>query len=107
MEHLQERKKSTTSTNGQRRGSFFAPVAVQAKLTVNTPGDQFEQEADSVAEKVVSRLSQTSPIPDLANTPSSTQNNPTAQSAKEASNRVNINKPQLQYSSLYKPNVWS
>src|SRR3712207_5201380 len=32
--------------------SVGAPVAPQAKLTVNTPGDVYEQEADRVAEQV-------------------------------------------------------
>jgi len=30
-----------------------SPVAIQTKLTVNTPGDQYEQEADQVAEQVM------------------------------------------------------
>ena len=40
-------------------GGFFAPVqqtsspAVQFKLTVNKPGDKFEQEADKMADKVM------------------------------------------------------
>ncbi len=40
-------------------GDFFAPVSrgapatVQTKLTVNKPGDKFEQEADTMAEKVM------------------------------------------------------
>ncbi|MGY6275619.1 eCIS core domain-containing protein [Methylomonas sp. MgM2] len=33
-------------------GSFFAP-AVQTKMTVNQPGDKFEQEADKTADKVM------------------------------------------------------
>ncbi len=33
-------------------GDFFAP-AIQAKLTVNKPGDKFEQEADQMADKVM------------------------------------------------------
>lgn len=33
-----------------------APVALQAKLPVNTPGDKHEQEADRVANEVVSRI---------------------------------------------------
>ncbi|WP_296703605.1 DUF4157 domain-containing protein, partial [Algoriphagus sp.] len=57
METQQEIKKSNTSSNGQKRSSFFAPLPVQAKLTVNAPGDKYEKEADQVAEKVVSSLS--------------------------------------------------
>src|ERR1017187_2481900 len=30
-----------------------SPLAIQTKLTVNTPGDQYEQEADRIAEKVM------------------------------------------------------
>lgn len=45
--HTTEPKAATSS-----RGAFFAP-AVQAKLTVNQPGDQYEQEADRVADRVV------------------------------------------------------
>jgi Domain of unknown function (DUF4157) len=33
---------------------FKAPVGLQAKLTVNTPGDIYEQEADRIAEQVTS-----------------------------------------------------
>ena len=32
---------------------FFAPAGVQMKMTVNQPGDQFEQEADRMADRVV------------------------------------------------------
>jgi Domain of unknown function (DUF4157) len=38
------------------RDSFFNKPTIQTKLTVNEPGDQFEQEADAVADKVVQRL---------------------------------------------------
>jgi hypothetical protein len=47
------------------------PAGVQAKLTVNTPGDVFEQEADRVAEEVMRTPSATqsglSPIPSAVN----------------------------------------
>ncbi len=36
---------------------FFNAPSIQAKLTVNEPGDKYEQEADSMADKVVQRLS--------------------------------------------------
>ena len=45
-------------------GEFFVPVShfgttsIQAKLTVNKPGDQFEQEADKMADRVM-RMSST------------------------------------------------
>jgi hypothetical protein len=37
--------------------SFFNSNAIQAKLTVNQPGDPYEKEADAMADKVVQRLS--------------------------------------------------
>jgi hypothetical protein len=63
-------KSSTTSTTATHAanqpffakagaGSFFAPAghtffpAVQMKMTVNQPGDKFEQEADKTADKVM------------------------------------------------------
>ncbi|MBI1227587.1 MAG: DUF4157 domain-containing protein [Bacteroidetes bacterium] len=48
--------KSGSSPQTGAGGAFFAPT-VQAKLTVGKPGDKFEQEADSMAEKVVQRPS--------------------------------------------------
>ena len=33
-------------------GAFFKPV-VQAKLSINEPGDHYEQEADAMADKVM------------------------------------------------------
>lgn len=51
--HLNEQKAATRS-----QGSFFSP-GVQAKLTVNQPGDAYEQEADSVADQVM-RMPETS-----------------------------------------------
>lgn len=44
------------------KGSFFTPPFVQAKLTVNKPGDIYEQEADAVADRVVSNLSSKSSV---------------------------------------------
>lgn len=39
----------------ERAHQLFIPPSVQPKLTVNTPGDPYEQEADAVAEQVMSR----------------------------------------------------
>jgi|GEM_PF-467052 len=41
-----------------KEGGFFAaaPASVQAKLTVGQPGDRYEQEADTMADQVVSVL---------------------------------------------------
>ncbi|HTA27040.1 MAG TPA: DUF4157 domain-containing protein [Bacteroidia bacterium] len=43
---------TTTQTIGSG-GNFFAPVFIQPKLTVNSPGDIYEQEADAMADKVM------------------------------------------------------
>ncbi|NJM14548.1 MAG: DUF4157 domain-containing protein [Bacteroidales bacterium] len=37
--------------------AFFGDMPVQAKLSIGKPGDKYEQEADSVADKVVQKLS--------------------------------------------------
>ena len=42
-------------------GDFFAP-AVQMKMTVNQPGDKFEQEADKMANKVMRMPTPASPV---------------------------------------------
>lgn len=42
--------------DGIQRKPFFARPAIQTKLTIGPPGDKYEQEADSMAEKVVQRL---------------------------------------------------
>jgi hypothetical protein len=49
-----QRKKNTLSTQHQPH-TFFpaAPGLIQTKLTVNTPGDVYEQEADAMADKVM------------------------------------------------------
>src|SRR5688572_17219538 len=41
------------SETGTRNSFFFKPF-IQPKLTVNQPGDEYEQEADAVADKVMS-----------------------------------------------------
>jgi hypothetical protein len=45
-------------------GGFFAPSvpAVQMKMTVNKPGDKFEQEADKMADKVMRMASPPAPV---------------------------------------------
>ncbi len=48
--------------NGESKpGSFFGAV-VQPKLTVNTPGDEYEREADSVADQVMRMHEGESPV---------------------------------------------
>ena len=44
------------------QSSFFNHTPVQAKLTVNKPGDKYEQEADAMADKVVQRLATPEPL---------------------------------------------
>lgn len=52
-------KVSNLLERGNKKGSFFNPTFIQPKLTVNQPGDKYEQEADTVADQVVNRLSDT------------------------------------------------
>jgi len=49
MEHSFDIKKATAT---KKRESFFAPL-IQPKLSVNEPGDVYEQEADAVADRVM------------------------------------------------------
>ncbi|MEZ4774822.1 MAG: DUF4157 domain-containing protein [Bacteroidia bacterium] len=42
-------------------GSFFSPETIQRKLTIGQPNDKYEQEADAMAEKVVSRSTASTP----------------------------------------------
>ncbi len=68
MKSIAKKSSSTTSTTWSNKqpffakaggGDFFAPAArtsvpaVQTKMTVNQPGDKFEQEADKTASKVM------------------------------------------------------
>jgi outer membrane protein OmpA-like peptidoglycan-associated protein len=45
--------KDNIATNNNKGGSFFSPAVIQPKLTVNEPGDMYEQEADAMADKVM------------------------------------------------------
>jgi len=42
---------------------FFTPSMIQTKLTIGKPGDEYEQEADSIAEKVVNQVEAPKPSP--------------------------------------------
>ena len=69
MKATAEKSTTTTASASQKSGSpffakagggdFFAPVKqgksdfIQTKLAVNKPGDKFEREADSVADRVM------------------------------------------------------
>ncbi|WP_298754787.1 DUF4157 domain-containing protein [uncultured Psychroserpens sp.] len=46
------------SKSNEATQSFFSPSIVQAKLTIGQPNDKYEVEADTMADKVVQRLSQ-------------------------------------------------
>ncbi len=52
---------NNSAANPAGKAPFFAPV-IQAKLTVNTPGDQYEQEADHVADQVMRMKTGDTPI---------------------------------------------
>lgn len=77
MKTSAEKSSSTTSTTARQtssqpffakagEGSFFAPAtivpAVQLKMTVNKPGDKFEQEADKMADRVMRMPAPAAPI---------------------------------------------
>ena len=59
FESLSYHKPSCLNTNKQNNNSFFAPViqtkpaSPSARLSLNTPGDEYEQEADAMAESVM------------------------------------------------------
>ncbi|HXS56359.1 MAG TPA: DUF4157 domain-containing protein, partial [Hanamia sp.] len=52
---------------GKNNESFFRASPIQAKLTVNQPGDIYEKEADAMADKVVQRLSEPGSIQKKSN----------------------------------------
>ncbi len=52
---------------GKNNESFFHASPIQAKLTVNQPGDIYEKEADAMADKVVQRLSEPGSIQTKSN----------------------------------------
>ena len=41
------------TNNSIPRAPFFPPATIQPKLSINTPGDAYEQEADAMADKVM------------------------------------------------------
>lgn len=54
MKHSKEQHKSSSLLKGKMNLSFFSPTQVHAKLKINTPGDQYEQEADVISSQVAS-----------------------------------------------------
>ena len=86
MKAAAEKSRTTTSTPATRTssqpffakaggGNFFEPATatgtppVQLKLTVNKPGDKFEQEADRMADKVMRMPAPTAPDEKLQRAP--------------------------------------
>lgn len=59
VKQTENQANKTTQTNGSFFGGSGGASFFQAKLTVNQPGDVYEQEADKVAEKVVNRTGAT------------------------------------------------
>ncbi len=55
--HSPFQKESTNNFFSNSKKPFFKASPIQAKLTVNQPGDIYEKEADAMADKVVQRLS--------------------------------------------------
>jgi hypothetical protein len=55
VKQAENQASKATQTNGSFFGGSGSASFFQAKLTVNQPGDKYEQEADAVAEQVVSR----------------------------------------------------
>lgn len=53
MENQAAQKKSSVASGKGQPAPFFGKAAVQTKLTVNAPGDRYEQEADAVADQVM------------------------------------------------------
>ncbi|WP_373496452.1 DUF4157 domain-containing protein [Aquiflexum sp.] len=56
MKKVQEKSKSPLRSNDLGSGSFFSPTSDQSKLKVNHSTDNYEKEADQVADKVVQGL---------------------------------------------------
>jgi len=56
VKQTENQASKTTQTNGTFFGGSGGASFFQAKLTVNQPGDKYEQEADAVAEKVVNKI---------------------------------------------------
>jgi hypothetical protein len=54
MEKVTSSLQTSTPSLLTERSSFFSPkFEIQPKLTINTPGDEYEQEADAMAERVM------------------------------------------------------
>ena len=86
MGHQTEQKKSSTALGFGKPAPFFGKAAVQAKLTVNAPGDVYEQEADAVADKVM-RMPDAPGLP-LQRKPIANDINPVIQRSGEGGNNV-------------------
>lgn len=62
---IQHSEQPFFSKNQVQKKPFFAPEKVQTKLTIGQPGDKYEQEADSVADHVVNKMSQPQQSPSV------------------------------------------
>src|SRR5215212_4158445 len=86
VKQTENQAKKPTTTNGTFFGEGTTPF-FQAKLTVNQPGDEYEQEADKVADQVVQRLdnpvANNAPI-EVSSFSSTVQSAPAAQSKDDA-----------------------
>ena len=73
VKQTENQASKTTQTNGAFFGGSGGASFFQAKLTVNQPGDAYEQEADAVAEQVVRRDSRLPVIQSVPHTISRVQ----------------------------------
>ena len=49
----EERNRSDVSRKEKSQKPFFSGLSIQPKLTIGQPDDQYEREADAMADKVV------------------------------------------------------
>ncbi len=52
------KERSFFSKFSEAPSSFFSPTTIQPKLTIGQPNDIYERQADTMADKVVQRLSE-------------------------------------------------
>lgn len=64
---LKEGKGTFFSKSNKATTSFFSPTGIQPKLTIGQPNDKYEIEADTMADKVVQRLSDPSSVEPTSN----------------------------------------
>ena len=64
---LKEGKGTFFSKSNKATTSFFSPTGIQPKLTIGQPNDKYEIEADTMADKVVQRLSDPTSVEPTSN----------------------------------------